>query len=238
VWKTRNIHATADKSVLVGETFQARLGQSNLSTANTMAVIPFYGDKYYAKMTYSGVRPLTDVVLVGHLTTTGASSNLNSNQNNILAFNEAAGYSDKVADIRKMFEAQNYLYTMPRATCAYVPTLQPGDVIHLPLAADSLFGFNHAGVRGGSISIYSAQGKIHGCKLRFTSVLREGPAIAEKSIKPGMTKDQVLEMEAKIGPVQDAERLRLFLVVEPRQFAMPGHRIQQRQGSVPRNGGR
>ena len=108
---------------------------------------------YFLATKYSGSLTLTDVVFIDRLTTTGASTTLAPGERSMLRYNAAGGFGAENSTISAMLETEHFYDTMPKGGMIYVPRLEPGDILYIPL------GEIHTDfLLGAKISMISNQG--------------------------------------------------------------------------------
>jgi GYF domain 2 len=94
---------------------------------------------YFVRVRNQSGQRLTNVLFVSRLKTTGANDTLSKGQLAALGLNEvtgaALGVNSGNAGTIKIFKADNLLATMPQSAMTFVKALEPGDVVHLPVAA-------------------------------------------------------------------------------------------------------
>jgi hypothetical protein len=143
---------------------------------------------------------LTDVVLVHSLKTTGPSTTLTFGQRRMLGINEVAagvmGIDDKNEQAEKMFRVQNYYDRMPKTACVFIPKLQKGDVLDVPLgeAVDDV-------VTGGSVSLICAQGRFPAYPFPLTAAMHQGAKKIRDEITIGMPKAEVVHRLGDLVPL-------------------------------------
>src|SRR5262249_39200659 len=147
---------------------------------------------------HQGKEPLTNVILVGRLLTNGPSTNLTEGQLTALGTNELFGFGDKNRDITSLFKSQNYYNTMPKAGCVFIPRLNPGDVVHLPLGEADLE------VRpGGRLSLYCDQGLFKDRALELTPSMYHGPTRKVlEVVTPGMSREAIVANLGELTPLE------------------------------------
>ena len=145
---------------------------------------------------YRGKEPLTDVVFLSRLKTTGPSTALTVGQRRLLALDSLTGFDEKSPQIEKMFRLQNYYDRMPKTGCSFVAKLQPGDVVDLPLGAAA-----NDFVVGGSVAMYSAQGQLPAHAFVLTPTMREGMKKLCEQIAIGTPKANIVKRLADLTPL-------------------------------------
>lgn len=162
--------------------YRPNLGRQDLSSRNVLNIEPEYGDEvgvvfpksgrpayheqstFVIKITYLGEEPITNCLLIGGTQTTGASDTLTAGAREILRFNEATGAGDDVnRSIEERLKANNVLHTMPKQCVCYVPRLEKGDIIRLPLAP-----FLKTVVTGATVAAYCDQGYLPKSTVPFS----------------------------------------------------------------------
>lgn len=199
--------------------FGPRVAKAPFSTPMPVTIYPHWGDEvgvmyngkrvyvtgWYAKITYQGKEPLTNVMLVSHVATNGPSTTLTEGQNLVLATNRLTyGLLDSDGDgqieqIEKMFKVQNYYATMPKSMFVFFPVLKPGDVVHMPMG-DSELNVQPKG----RLSIYSDQGYLKDRPLEMTRWMLNGCSKdVVDVIKPGMSREAVT---TQLGELDKTDR--------------------------------
>jgi len=85
--------------------------------------------------TYTGGRPLTNVIMIVDVETSGTNVMLSEGQLKLLGFNEATGFGDKLDAIARLMVCMNVVETMPTQRTFFVPDIAPGDSVGLPTGA-------------------------------------------------------------------------------------------------------
>jgi hypothetical protein len=208
------LHTWSDTAEAVENFARKTLPQNDLSGRNWFAYSADWGPNmafkfngrytfipgWYVKLTYRGTDPLTDVILANYLKTTGPSTTLTDGQRKALGFNAVAGglmgVDDKEEQTEKIFRVQNYYDRMPKAGCVFIPKLQKGDVVELPLgeADDDV-------VTGASVSLICAQGQLPAKLLALTPAMHAGAKKARDEITIGMPKAEVAKRLGDLVPL-------------------------------------
>jgi hypothetical protein len=114
----------------------------------------------YARLSYKGNMPLTNVIIIGRISTTTTSEDLSDAQRDLIKLNKVQGFEDKADKIEKMFKAQNLASSMPKSSLQYIEQVNKGDIIQIGLG-------NVSGgiLQSRSITLYSDQGQLCDYKL-------------------------------------------------------------------------
>jgi hypothetical protein len=154
----------------VNESYGPELGQQDLTPRQVFKIEPQYDDDRgvvypgsaspvyirgpFLKVSYHGQEPITSLLLIGRMRTTGASATLTEQQVKSLQFTSAfAGGQDE--SMMEMVKSENYRNSMPKTSFCYVSRLEKGDVIRLPLGE-----FDTAKIKGATVAAYCDQGHI------------------------------------------------------------------------------
>ncbi len=138
--------------------FQARsegvdTAKSAIDTSVGRRSIPRLGQ--FIELKYVGKEPLTNVVFVGRVKSTGTESGLVGGQKLIDGLNQNQASPGQANDARDFMTASNQWGTMPKAVLIYLPKLAPGDEVNIPI------GYMEKGaVAGHSLGVYADQGRI------------------------------------------------------------------------------
>ena len=100
----------------------------------------------FIKLRYNGHAPLTNVLIVGRIDTTGADPSLKPGQ---------ARFDNEKKEVAALMQAMNLLETMPTASFIYVPKLVPGDVIRFYVGHP-----RQECMKGCSAVLYCDQGRV------------------------------------------------------------------------------
>lgn len=141
-----------------------------------------------AELVYFGRVPLTNVVIVVELVTTGRSARLSPDQLEILGFNEATGFGNHNEGVAAYLMSGNLKASMPHRTAVFVTQLVTRDRIRV-LIPDCTPHFNHVRT---VVRLYSDQGCLgesvvfengRGKQLRTRSVPKTDEELARDLLK-------------------------------------------------------
>jgi len=138
----------------------------------------------FLQLTYRGKSPLTNVLILKGLKTSGGTAALNGNQEAIDDFNRGFGFDAEADAVSTMYRAMNYYDSMPKSGHVFVRQLRPGDVLHLPID-DANWEF----VRGGFFKLYCDQGFLPEQQVRLYKDDEE----LKESLIDGTAKSEVLK---------------------------------------------
>ncbi|HEX4606945.1 MAG TPA: hypothetical protein VH092_01945 [Urbifossiella sp.] len=120
----------------VEQDFKPRMGATKMDWGAMSAVLGMF-DNYSGSLRdlidvkYKGEKELSNVIFIYDVETPGAQSTITPGQMRIMGINSATGFDDKNADVRWLFQVQNYAGSMPRGGIVYVPALKSNDEVRV-----------------------------------------------------------------------------------------------------------
>lgn len=169
---------------LVEAQYQAKLGDRPLPKELGLIVDKLDGDEVgmrtslpgrpryplgctFVRLSYTGAKPLNDVVVVTKCLMKPLDGKAVAGQQSIKLFNEIFDRgADRNRAAAEYMDTNNLLNTTPKGCLVYVPRLEQGDVLHVPLYTHGYFYY----IREARYSLFSDQGA-----LRDQVVMRAGP---------------------------------------------------------------
>jgi hypothetical protein len=194
-------YQTLRKAVeVINESYGPKLGHKDLTSRSVLMTEPQYVDEvgiFYPagrgpvyvdppliKVSYLGEEPITNVLLIGEVQTTGASATLTDEEfrgiSTSLGLNSAFGYGKVNASIVEIVKAEKYLLTMPKTTFCYVPRIVKGDTVRLPLGK-----VTWEVVTGGHFRAYCDQGYFSRTNVPFTQEAQKASQVGWRRRQAG-----------------------------------------------------
>lgn len=147
----------------------------------------------FLKLTYNGEEPLTHVLMIGEMHTTGATAELTARELGMLQINSGGGSA--FTTLAELMRAERYLETMPKTTCCYIARIRKGDVIRLPLGR-----IKWEAVTDGAASCHCDQGYLPEVRVPF---IRKAPVASRTGkARRASRKSPVKTKKDKVGSLR------------------------------------
>lgn len=201
--------------------YSSKLGSTDLASSEPLKAVTYVHDPVsfrhegiphrlegrFLKLEHRGKQELTNVLIVSTLKSTGATSQLNANQQGVDLFNRYFGtivnseaayerYMDAVEASRKIQLAYNYYQSMPKTGFVFVRQLNPGDTLAVPLGA-----LEPEYVTDGQFAVYSDQGY---WPVKQLKIFRDSNEV-DMSLSVGASEEHVRDHNDTLRPIKLSE---------------------------------